>query len=86
MEFPGGTFLGGGPHTGCSYQRAQMTFKFMCKRVYGRTLFYPLDDRGKSLLKIFRRTCIDGISSMGLLKSIIPIEIIYESVEWVNNE
>ncbi len=59
-----------------------MTFKFLCKRVYGRTLFYPVDEKGKSLLKIFRRTCIDGLSSMGILKSILPIEIIYEQVEW----
>lgn len=59
-----------------------MTFKFLYKKVYGRSLFYPVDEKGKSLLKIFRRTCIDGISSMGLLKTIIPVEIIYESVEW----
>ena len=59
-----------------------MTFKFKCKRVYGRTLFYPMDDSGKSLLKIFRRTCIDGQKHMGLLKSILPIEIEYESINW----
>ena len=59
-----------------------MTFRFLCKKVYGRTLFYPLDDKGKSLLKIFRRTCIDGICAMGLLKSIVPIEIEYEKVAW----
>lgn len=63
-----------------------MTFKFLCKRVYGRTLFYPVDEKGKSLLKIFRRSCIDGIGSMGLLKSILPIEIEYESVTWGKNE
>jgi len=63
-----------------------MTFRFLCKKVYGRTLFYPMDDKGKSLLKIFRRTCIDGMSSMGLLKSIIPIEIEYEKVIWGADE
>lgn len=63
-----------------------MTFRFLCKKVYGRTLFYPMDDRGKSLLKIFRRTCIDGMSSMGLLKGIIPVEIEYEKVIWGKDE
>ena len=63
-----------------------MTFRFLCKKVYGRTLFYPMDDNGKSLLKIFRRTCIDGISSMGLLKAVLPIEIEYEKVMWGKDE
>lgn len=57
-----------------------MTFKFMCKRVYGRTLFYPVDEKGQQLLKIFRRTTIDGIQNMAILKLIIPIEIVYEEV------
>ncbi len=59
-----------------------MAFKFMCKRVYGRTLFYPVDDNGKRLLKIFRRTTIDGIQNMAILKLIIPIEIVYEEVNF----
>ena len=58
-----------------------MTFKFLCKRVYGRTLFYPIDEKGISLLKIFRRTCIDGIKHMALLKTIIDVEIVYEMVD-----
>ncbi len=63
-----------------------MTFKFLCKAVYGRTLFYPVDDKGKALLKIFRRTAIEGVSSMGLLKSILPIEIEYEKEIWGKDE
>lgn len=57
-------------------------FKFKYKKVYGRHLFYPLDDKSKSLLNIFRRTCIDGQSAMGILKSILPIEIEWETIEW----
>lgn len=55
-----------------------MTFKFLHKTVYGRDLFYPLDDRGKLLLEIFRKKAIEGTASMELLKSIFPIEIVYD--------
>lgn len=57
-------------------------FKFLCKKSYGRTIFYPSNDQSVALLKIFKRTAITGVSSMGLLKTIVPVEIEYEQVKW----
>lgn len=60
------------------------TLKFLCKKSYGRTIFYPMCDRSKSFLKIFRGTAVSGIANMGILKGLIPIEIEYEKIEWKN--
>jgi len=56
--------------------------KFLCKKAYGRTIFYPMCERSTGFLKIFRRTAISGIANMGVLKNLIPIDIEYEKIEW----